>query len=74
LKFRAKIYNKTNFNNYQINNRSTTSTGFSFMHTQSFDEFFERLKEKRKESQKEIKKDLPLDSLTTDGPKEISLK
>jgi len=73
-KFRAKIYNKTNFNNYQINNRSTTSTGFSFMHTQSFDEFFERLKEKRKESQKEIKKDLPLDSLTTDGPKEISLK
>ncbi len=52
-KFRAKVYNETNYYNYQINRRSTTSTGFSLMHTQSFDAFFERVREKRKEKLKE---------------------
>src|SRR5690606_23394424 len=48
---RAKFYNKTNFNNYfsTINNRTVTSTGFSLMHTQSFDEFFKKVKTKREE-------------------------
>lgn len=55
-KFRAKFYNKTNFNIANtINNKTTTSTGFSLMHTQSFDELFKKIKEKRDEELKKKK-------------------
>lgn len=38
-KLRAKIYNKTNYNTLSSNLKSTSTTaGFSLMHTQSFDE------------------------------------
>ncbi len=38
-KLRAKIYNKTNYNTLNPNLKSTSTTaGFSIMHTQSFDE------------------------------------
>ncbi len=38
-KLRAKIYNKTNYNTLNPNLKSTTTTaGFSLMHTKSFDE------------------------------------
>ncbi len=50
-KYRAKIYNKTNFNTLNPNYRSTsTTTGFSLMHTQSFDEVRELFNNARKKS------------------------
>ncbi len=52
-KLSAKVYNKTNYNNYQVNNRTTQSTGISFMHTQSFDEFFKKMREKREDKRSE---------------------
>ncbi|MBL6448306.1 translocation/assembly module TamB [Fulvivirga sp. 29W222] len=51
-KFRAKMYNRTNYNpiNPTEENLNTITTGFSIIHTQSFDELkelFQRKKEKR---------------------------
>ncbi len=51
-KLRAKIYNKTNYNSINANLKSTSTTaGFSLMHTQSFDEIkniFKKIRDKNK--------------------------
>ncbi|MCK5467134.1 MAG: translocation/assembly module TamB domain-containing protein, partial [Cyclobacteriaceae bacterium] len=47
-KLRAKIYNKTNYNTINQNNKSSSTTaGFSLMHTQSFDEIKNIFKKSR---------------------------
>jgi hypothetical protein len=56
-KYRAKIYNRTNFNSLLPNVRSTsTTTGFSFMHTANFDqikELFNNARKKAREKKEE---------------------
>jgi len=59
-KLRAKVYNKTNYNNLtgNFNNRTSTSPGFSLIHTQSFDEIFKKIRENsQKEKEDEDKKE-----------------
>ncbi|HLF33024.1 MAG TPA: translocation/assembly module TamB domain-containing protein, partial [Cyclobacteriaceae bacterium] len=56
-KLRAKMYNKFNYNSLTgtIQDNTTTSTGFSLMHTQGFDKFNELIqkpKNRKKEKQK----------------------
>lgn len=57
-KFRAKMYNRTNYNpiNPTEENQNTITTGFSIIHTQSFDELkelFQKRKDKRDEEDPE---------------------
>lgn len=53
-KLRAKIYNKTNYNTLNPNLKPTSTTaGFSIMHTQSFDEIKNIFKKNRKENRPE---------------------
>jgi hypothetical protein len=60
-KYRAKIYNKTNYNTLNPNLRNTSTTaGFSLMHTQSFDELkdiFSKAREKAKEEKQDMTED-----------------
>ena len=57
-KLRAKIYNKTNYNTLNPNLKPTSTTaGFSIMHTKSFDEIkniFKNSRQENRPSQKEI--------------------
>lgn len=57
-KLRAKIYNKTNYNSLNSSLKTTsTTTGFSLMHTQSFDEIksiFKKSRDKNRPSNKNI--------------------
>lgn len=55
-KYRVKMYNRTNanqLNNVSINNNTTTTAGFSIMHTASFDRFDEIFKSRKKIEEKE---------------------
>ncbi len=49
-KYRAKMYNRFNYNSLYGDSRSTTTAtaGFSFMHTQSFNDFRDLFKSNRK--------------------------
>ncbi|NJN27979.1 MAG: hypothetical protein HC819_19405 [Cyclobacteriaceae bacterium] len=64
-KLRAKIYNKTNFNTLNPELKSTSTTaGFSLLHTQSFDEIkniFKNARDKNRpvESPPDSPADLP---------------
>ncbi|UII26615.1 translocation/assembly module TamB [Fulvivirga maritima] len=52
-KFKAKMYNRTNYNpiNPTDENRNTITTGFSITHTQSFDQLKDLFKKKKKEKE-----------------------
>ena len=56
-KLRTKIYNKTNYNSLNSNLKTTSTTaGFSLMHTQSFDEIkniFKKSRDKNKPQEKD---------------------
>ncbi len=62
-KFKAKMYNRTNYNPINPNeeNQNTVTTGFSLIHTQSFDELkdlFKKSRERSKENNEESDDDL----------------
>jgi hypothetical protein len=54
-KYRAKMYNRFNYNSLYGDSRSTTTAtaGFSFMHTQSFNKFRDLFKSNRKKRKKD---------------------
>lgn len=54
-KLRVKMYNRTNFNNFDPGNETNTTTtaGFSLMHTESFDKIVELFQNSRKKNRKE---------------------
>jgi hypothetical protein len=54
-KLRVKMYNRTNFNNFDPGNNTnaTTTAGFSLMHTESFDKVVELFQSARKRSSRE---------------------
>lgn len=54
-KLRVKMYNRTNFNNFDPGNETNTTTtaGFSLMHTESFDKIVELFQNTRKKNRKE---------------------
>lgn len=57
-KFKVKMYNRTNYNpiNPNQDNQNTITTGFSLIHTQSFDELkdlFKKSRDKARQKQKE---------------------
>jgi hypothetical protein len=57
-KYRAKIYSKTNFNTLNSNLRNTaTTTGFSIMHTHSFNELRELFSNARKKAIEQSEKE-----------------
>ncbi|MEM8566640.1 MAG: translocation/assembly module TamB domain-containing protein [Bacteroidota bacterium] len=53
-KFKAKMYNRTNYNpiNRNEETQNTTTTGFSLIHTQNFDEIKELFQRSRNQSKK----------------------
>ncbi|MCC5930243.1 MAG: translocation/assembly module TamB [Cyclobacteriaceae bacterium] len=53
-KYRIKVYSKSQFNTVysNIDNRNLTTTGFSMMHTQSFNELKDLFKSARKQAKK----------------------
>lgn len=55
-KYRVKMYNRFNYNSLYGDSRSTTTAtaGFSFMHTQSFNDFRDLLKSERERRKKEV--------------------
>jgi hypothetical protein len=54
-KYRAKMYNRFNYNSLYGDSRSTTTAtaGFSFMHTQSFNDFRDLFKSDKKKRRKQ---------------------
>lgn len=52
-KFRAKMYNRTNFNTLQIGQQSTMTTGASIQYTQSFNEIKELIQSSRNRKRRE---------------------
>jgi len=53
-KYRAKMYNRFNYNNLYRNNQgvTTATTGFSLTHTQNFNDFRELFRSKKKKKKK----------------------
>ncbi|MFW5761892.1 MAG: translocation/assembly module TamB domain-containing protein, partial [Cyclobacteriaceae bacterium] len=53
-KLRVKMYNRTNFNNFDPGNdaNTTTTAGFSLLHTESFDKVVELFQNSRKKNRK----------------------
>jgi ribonuclease HIII len=78
--FRLKVFTKNNYNSIatSLNNGNQMSTGFSFMHTQSFDNLAELIRRKKKaeaiveeedlEPKDEPKQNVPADSSETTKP------
>lgn len=56
-KFRAKMYNRTNYNalNNSLGTNTSTTTGVSILHTQSFDQIKDLWKKERNKKEKENK-------------------
>ncbi|MEM9855893.1 MAG: translocation/assembly module TamB domain-containing protein [Bacteroidota bacterium] len=52
-KFRAKMYNRTNYNPINEEVQNTTTTGFSLIHTQNFNEVKELFQRSRNKAQQE---------------------
>ncbi len=55
-KFKVKMYNRTNYNpiNPTEQNQNTVTTGFSIIHTQSFDKIMDLFKRSREETLEEL--------------------
>lgn len=70
-KLRVKMYNRTNFNNFDPGNEAnaTTTAGFSLMHTESFDKVVELFQNSRKQNRNK-KED---ESANSDAKKEEDL-
>lgn len=70
-KLRVKMYNRTNFNNFDPGNEAnaTTTAGFSLMHTESFDKVVELFQNSRKQNRNN-KED---ESANSDAKKEEDL-
>ncbi|MCG8308821.1 MAG: translocation/assembly module TamB domain-containing protein [Cytophagales bacterium] len=72
-KLRAKIYNKTNYNTLNPNLKPTSTTaGFSIMHTQSFDEIKNIFKKTRRENRPEEIERSPENQSTEEGISQMS--
>ncbi|MEX2335938.1 MAG: translocation/assembly module TamB domain-containing protein [Fulvivirga sp.] len=74
-KFKAKMYNRTNYNpiNPTEENQNTITTGFSIIHTQSFNELKELFQKKQStaiEENEEHQEDEPTSSVNSDGLKD----
>ncbi len=70
-KFRAKMYNRTNFNriNANLGGEQAITTGFSLMHTQSFNDLKDLFSNaRRKREAEKAKKDLEDDSQEENEP------
>ena len=67
-KLRAKIYNKTNYNTLNPNLKPTSTTaGFSIMHTKSFDEIKNIFKKTRNENRPPEEQPLPVEKPNPEG-------
>jgi hypothetical protein len=71
-KYRIKVYSKSQFNTIysNIDNRNLTTTGFSMMHTQSFNELKDLFKSSRKQAKKlrEQNQTTPIEEEEEDNP------
>jgi len=76
--FRAKLYNRNNYNTLNLNQQANTTGGLSLMHTQSFDVFNELniFKKKKLEEEEELPRDDDLlpQSINNKGIKEEEIK